>query len=144
MAPIKNGYPVNKYLHNRLLLKSKRCMCQLLLHTFMPLRICGHFVSNGLKGISVVHQLWPPIAQQRPIMPSFKVLCEKCFWHTAAPQPGNELLYMSICSEHLRQMGDTLKSRWPLRFPKEQQAYLKWQITPMLIFSSSSLLPFTL
>lgn len=87
---------------------------------------------------SKANQLWPTIAQQRHIMLSFRVLCEKCFWHTAAPQPGNELLCMSICSEHLRQMGDTLRSLWPLRFPKEQQAYLKWEITPMLI---SPLLP---
>lgn len=41
-------------------------------------------------------------------------------WHTAAPQPGSELLYVSICGEHLWQMGDTLKSHRPLHFPKEQ------------------------
>lgn len=41
-------------------------------------------------------------------------------WHTAASQPGSEMLYVSICGEHLWQMGDTLKSHWPLHFPKEQ------------------------
>ncbi len=41
-------------------------------------------------------------------------------WHTATPQLGSALLYVSICSEHLWQMGDTLKSYRPLHFPKEQ------------------------
>lgn len=46
--------------------------------------------------------------------------CCRDLWHTAAPQPGSKLLYVSICGEHLWQMGDTLKSHRPLHFPKEQ------------------------
>lgn len=41
-------------------------------------------------------------------------------WHPAAPRPGRERLYVSICGEHLWQMGDTLKSHRPLHFPQDQ------------------------